>query len=88
MENYVTKDELDLLIKKMHKTEIQAHISINFAFIALTFCKDTNEVLKALERGYEAGLTELTFSHASDEDIEFFKNQYSSYIEQVRLLSR
>lgn len=88
MDNYATKEEVALLKNRVSKAEIQAHIGINFAFIALKYSKNREEIIDALEKSYEAGLTELTFSLSTDEDIELFKNLYTGYIDQVRILSR
>lgn len=88
MEEYATREEIETLKQLVSRMEIEAHVSLNFAFTALTFCKETDKVIDALEKSYEAGLTELTFSRATDEDIEFYKNLYRSYINQIRLLSR
>lgn len=88
MEEYATREEIEALKQLLSRMEIEAHISLNFAFTALTFCKRTDEVIDALEKSYEAGLTELTFSQVTDEDIEYYKNLYRSYIKQVRLLSK
>ncbi len=84
MDHFATQEEVELLRQRLGKAEIQAHIAVNFAYIALRFCPRSDEVLSALEKSYEAGLTELTFSRATDEDIEFYKNLYISYMEQIR----
>lgn len=88
MEKYVTREEFGSFRRLLNRAEIQAHIATNFAFTALSFCDRTAEVLDSLEKSYEAGLTELTYSQATDEDIELYKELYRSYINQLRLLSR
>ncbi|HKJ65802.1 MAG TPA: hypothetical protein VJ969_10385 [Desulfopila sp.] len=84
MSNFVTREEVELLRQRLGRAEIHAHIAVNLAYIALRFCPKSDEVLAALEKSYEAGLTELTFSRATDEDIEFYRSLYSSYMEQIR----
>jgi len=84
MDNFATREEVERLRQRLGKAEVQAHIAVNFAYIALRFCANTEEALAALEKSYEAGLTELTFSLATDEDIEFYKGLYISYMEQLR----
>ncbi len=84
MEKFATRQEVELLRQRLGKTEIHMHIAANFAYIALRFCTKTEEVLAALEKSYEAGLTELTFSQATDEDIEFYKSLYTAYMGQLR----
>ena len=87
MSNYATKEEIESIKTIATRAHIQASIAMNFASVVMMSSNNLKGIVANLEKSFEAGVTTLIYSKATDEDITFYRELFRQQLDLLRILA-
>ena len=87
MSNYATQEEMEAIKVLASRAQIQASIAMNFASVVMMSSSNLKGIVANLEKSFEAGVTTLIYSKATDEDITFYRELFGQQLDLLRILA-